>query len=83
MKTTSTAVNKTEDSSAEQVHHNPVYFWYVVFVLMACWALALVDLQILSLLVDPMKAYLGINATQFGLLQGLPLLCFIVLRGCF
>jgi MFS family permease len=82
-KTTQTRASDSADVPAEQVHHNPVYSWYVVFVLMACYALAFVDRQILSLLVDPIKADLGINDTQFGLLQGLAFALFYTFVGLF
>jgi sugar phosphate permease len=82
MKTTTETAARNE-APAEQVHHNPVYSWHVVFVLMACYALAFVDRQILSLLVDPIKADLGINDTQFGLLQGLAFALFYNFVGRF
>ena len=45
--------------------------WYAVFVLMLCFTLSYVDRQILSFLVEPMKADLGLSDTQIGLIQGL------------
>ena len=50
--------------------HATRYAWYVVVVLMACYTLSFIDRQILSLLVAPMKADLGISDTRVGLLQG-------------
>lgn len=47
------------------------YEWYVVLVLAACYALAFVDRQIVSLLVGPIKHDLHISDTRIGLLQGL------------
>ncbi|OEY70912.1 hypothetical protein BI198_03005 [Rheinheimera salexigens] len=64
-------------------HENPVYSWYVVIILMLCYALAFIDRQILSLLVDPIKADLGISDTQFGLLQGLAFALFYTFVGLF
>ena len=57
------------------------YAWYVVFVLMLCYALSLIDRQILSLLVAPMKRDLHINDTRIGLLQGLSFALFYTLAG--
>ena len=57
------------------------YAWYVVFVLMLCYALSLVDRQILSLLVGPMKRDLHISDTRIGLLQGLSFALFYTLAG--
>ena len=60
---------------------SPRYAWYVVSVLMLCYALSLIDRQILSLLVAPMKRDLHINDTRIGLLQGLSFALFYTLAG--
>jgi MFS family permease len=60
---------------------SPRYAWYVVLVLMLCYALSLIDRQILSLLVTPMKHDLRINDTRIGLLQGLSFALFYTLAG--
>ena len=57
------------------------YAWYVVFVLMICYALSFIDRQILSLLVGPMKRDLHISDTRVGLLQGLSFGLFYTLAG--
>jgi MFS family permease len=57
------------------------YAWYVVFILMLCYALSLIDRQILSLLVEPMKRDLHISDTRIGLLQGLSFALFYTLAG--
>ena len=46
------------------------YAWFVVFVLCLAAIVGYVDRQVINLLVDPIKAVLGINDTQIGLLQG-------------
>jgi MFS family permease len=48
---------------------------------MFCYALSLIDRQILSLLVAPMKHDLNINDTRIGLLQGLSFALFYTLAG--
>ena len=57
------------------------YAWYIVFVLMLCYTLSLIDRQILSLLVAPMKRDLHINDTRIGLLQGVSFAVFYTLAG--
>jgi hypothetical protein len=54
----------TEDAS-------PVAAWSSVGILMVLSLFSFVDRQIISLLVDPIKADLGLSDTQVGLLQGL------------
>jgi MFS family permease len=61
--------------------HATRYAWYVVVVLMACYTLSFIDRQILSLLVAPMKADLGISDTRVGLLQGFAFALFYTLLG--
>ncbi len=46
------------------------YAWCVVFILCITSIVGYVDRQIINLLIDPIKADLGINDTQIGLLQG-------------
>jgi MFS family permease len=57
------------------------YAWFVVFILMLCYALSLIDRQILSLLVGVMKRDLHISDTRVGLLQGLSFAIFYTLAG--
>jgi MFS family permease len=46
------------------------YAWYVVAVLLLAYTLSFIDRMILSLLVGPIKADLGISDTQMSLLMG-------------
>lgn len=57
------------------------YAWYVVFVLTVCYTLSFIDRQILSLLVGPIKADLGLTDTEIGLLGGLAFSLFYTLLG--
>jgi MFS family permease len=57
--------------SADGGYPRPAVGWYVAFMLMLCFTLSYVDRQILSFLVEPMKADLHISDTQIGLIQGL------------
>ncbi|MEL0252363.1 MAG: MFS transporter, partial [Novosphingobium sp.] len=47
------------------------YAWYVLSLLTLAYALAILDRVSIALLIEPLKSSLGINDTQFGLLQGM------------
>jgi MFS family permease len=49
---------------------SPRYAWYVVAVLLLAYTLSFIDRMILSLLVGPIKADLGISDTEMSLLMG-------------
>lgn len=68
-------VSAREDSGA--------YSWYVVGVLMLCYALSFIDRQILSLLVEPIKHDLSLTDTEFGLLQGFAFAIFYTFVGLY
>ena len=57
------------------------YAWYVVAVLLITYAFAVVDRIAIGLLVEPIKADLGISDTQVGLLQGFAFALFYSLFG--
>ena len=57
------------------------YAWYVVAVLMVAYIVAIVDRQILSLLVEPIKRDLGVSDTQVGLLAGFAFAVFYSILG--
>lgn len=48
----------------------PLVAWTAVGVLLVLYALALIDRQIISLIVSPLRAEMGIGDFQIGLLQG-------------
>ena len=60
---------------------NPTYAWYVVVVLFLAFVVSYIDRQIISLLVDPIKADLDITDTQIGLLQGFAFTVFYTFAG--
>ncbi len=60
---------------------NPVYSWYVVGVLMLAYTNSFIDRQILSLLIEPIRASLDISDTQVSLLAGLAFSIFYTLMG--
>lgn len=57
------------------------YAWYVVAVLTVIYIFNFVDRQILALMVDPIKADLGISDTQMGLLMGIAFAVFYTFCG--
>lgn len=57
------------------------YAWFVVGILMIAYIFSFVDRQILSLLVEPMKADLGISDNQMGLLMGFSFAIFYTFFG--
>lgn len=76
------APGKTSPKSVENVSWpNPIRAWFGVVVLMACYATAFVDRQIITLLVEPIKQDLGINDTEFSLLSGLAFTLFYTVMG--
>ena len=58
-------------SSTKPFKQNSLYAWFVVGILCLAAIIGWVDRQVINLLVGPIKADLGINDTQIGLLQGL------------
>ena len=54
---------------------------YLLLILTLCYTLSFIDRQILSLLVGPIKADLGISDTQVGLLGGLAFSLFYTFLG--
>jgi len=64
------------ESGIKQAQENPFafrsdgYAWFVVFMLCLATIISFIDRQIINLLVDPIRADLGISDTQISLLQG-------------
>ncbi len=58
-----------------------VYPWIVVAILMLAYVASFIDRQILSLLIEPIRADLQISDTQFGLLQGIAFSLFYAALG--
>ena len=57
------------------------YSWYVVGILMVVYVFSFMDRQILNLLVDPIKADLGITDTQVSYLGGLAFALLYTIAG--
>ncbi len=69
------------ERAAERDWPQPGRAWYVVAVLTLAYIVAVIDRQILSLLVEPVQRDLGINDTAFGLLHGAAFGLFYTLVG--
>lgn len=57
------------------------YAWYIIALLTLGYALAILDRVSIGLLIVPLQADLGINDTQFGLLQGMAFSMFYSVLG--
>jgi MFS family permease len=68
--------DRSPKSAETTVSDNPFafrsdgYAWFVVFMLCFASIISFIDRQIINLLVDPIRADLGISDTQISLLQG-------------
>lgn len=60
---------------------SPLRAWIVVALLMVAYTSSFIDRQIMSLLVEPIRADLGITDTQFSLLAGLAFSIFYSVMG--
>ena len=70
-----------DSSPAGEAWPAPARAWAMVLLLVAAYAVAFVDRQILTLLVEPVKRDLGITDTQFSLLSGLAFTFFYTIMG--
>ena len=75
--------DKDDLHPSENGHDYPrtAYAWYVVVVLTLAYMVSFIDRQILALLIDPIKADLGLSDTQISLLLGLAFGIFYTLMG--
>lgn len=73
--------NNDKANTSDPDYPNPTYSWYVVVILFLAFTVAYIDRQIMSLLVEPMKADLGISDSQIGLLQGFAFTIFYTFAG--
>ena len=70
-----------DSSPAADAWPAPARAWAMVMLLVAAYAIAFVDRQILTLLVEPVKRDLAITDTQFSLLSGLAFTLFYTIMG--
>jgi hypothetical protein len=68
------AINNTptrRETSLAAMNQDGVYAWYALGVLTACYTLAFVDKQVISLLVGPTKAQFSLNDSAISALIGI------------
>lgn len=65
----------------ERTYPSSKYAWYTVIVLTVAYVLSFVDRYILGLLIEPIKADLGLTDTQIGYLLGLAFSLFYATMG--
>lgn len=70
-----------ETPQPDSTKNSSTYQWYVVLICMVAYILSFVDRQILSLMIEPIKADLMLSDTQFSLLQGLAFSLFYAVMG--
>ncbi|WP_394729362.1 MFS transporter [Altererythrobacter sp. GH1-8] len=68
-------------SPEEKPYPSPKVAWYAVSVLLIAYTIAFIDRTILSLLVGPIQADLGIGDTAMGLLHGIAFALFYCFLG--
>ena len=69
------------DTPQARFAYGPVRAWGVVVLLLLAYAVSLIDRQVLSLLVQPIKASMAISDTQISLLHGLAFAIFYTMFG--
>lgn len=75
------SANGLSTSPKASIWPSPLRAWASVLVLMAAYATAFVDRQIITLLVEPISQDLGITDTEFSLLSGLAFTLFYTVMG--
>lgn len=73
--------DNSKQATPTNEYPTPAYAWYVVVILTIAYMFSFLDRQILALLVEPIRADLGISDTQMSLLQGLAFGIFYTLLG--
>jgi MFS family permease len=79
--TTSPEPTPSTAASPPRIWPHPGWGWFAVGALMIAYTSSFIDRQILSLLVEPIRADLNISDTQFSLLAGLAFSLFYTLMG--
>lgn len=72
---------RVQPAPSEEPRPSQPYAWFVVAVLLVLYIFSFMDRQILTLMVDPIKADLGLSDTQMSLLMGFSFALFYALFG--
>ncbi len=81
MKRAMTLGEKDESAAAPEAQSAGFAGWWLIAVLTLLYTLSFLDRHIISLMVDPIRASLGISEVQVGLLQGFSFAIFFGLAG--
>lgn len=81
MRSDTSAASPPASPFAPRIWPSSAWAWFAVAALMVAYTSSFIDRQILSLLVQPIRADLGITDTQFSLLAGLAFSLFYTLMG--
>lgn len=71
----------TVGASAGDAGESLAYAWYTVILCMVAYIFSFIDRQIITLLIEPIRADLNISDTQFSLVHGLAFSIFYALMG--
>ncbi len=71
----------SEENWQEPAGESRTYAWYVVVILMLAYMISFIDRQILSLMVGPIRADLGLTDTELSLLHGFAFAIFYTALG--
>lgn len=71
----------SQTTAENKSYPSPGYAWYTVILLTLAYIFSFIDRYILGLLIEPIKADLGLSDTQIGLLLGLAFAIFYVSMG--
>jgi len=71
------------DGAKTATYPKPAYAWYVAVLMMFFYVLSFMDRQIIAVLIDPIKADLGLSDVQISLLGGLSFVLFYSTTGIF
>jgi MFS family permease len=75
------SIGSSDPGTAEHPYPRVGYAWSVVALLLLAYTVALLDRQILSLMVQPIRADLGISDTEISLLAGFAFVLFYSTMG--
>ncbi|MGV3479772.1 MAG: MFS transporter [Sphingobium sp.] len=75
------AADGRRDAPPDPAYPRPVLAWGIVAALFVAYIFSFIDRMIIGLLVEPIKADLGLSDTQISLLQGMAFALFFTIAG--
>lgn len=73
--------NESIIKGEEKLDHSIGYAWFITIILMFCYTFSMLDREIISLLVEPIKAEFSITDFEMGLLMGPAFSLFYTVMG--